>query len=223
MSLSNEVLKWRYVNIIHVVAVQMQMGITTSQKMLLIFEMEGVFFQSYTKDEQDFHIQREPDWQFGDRSYFLRPFYSKVLKYCLRNYDAAIWTLNVTNKYIRKVLEKSNIDIEDFKFAWDISHCHLQAKLEAGRTRQFYEKKLIDVWCQYGDNYEESNVLLINTEKHTSQFMGYRSNHILIKSYTGKEQDTWLMQVLFPFLKTLHRIKQKHEYIRMFNRTCTSL
>ena len=100
MSLSNEVLKWRYVNIIHVVAVQMQMGITTSQKMLLIFEMEGVFFQSYTKDEQDFHIQREPDWQFGDRSYFLRPFYSKVLKYCLKNYDVAIWTLNVTDKYI---------------------------------------------------------------------------------------------------------------------------
>ena len=66
MSLSNEVLKWGYVNIIHVVAVKMQMGITTSQKMLLIFEMEGVFFQSYTKDEQDFHIQKEPDWKFGD-------------------------------------------------------------------------------------------------------------------------------------------------------------
>ena len=72
---------------------------------------------------------------------------------------------------------------------------------------------LIDVWSQYGDNYEESNVLLIDTEKHTSHFIRYRSNHILIKSYTGKEQDMWLMQVLFPFLKTLHCIKQKHEYI----------
>ena len=117
--------------------------------------------------------------------------------------------INVIDKYIWKVLEKSNIDIEDFKFAGNKSHCYLQTKLEAGRTRQFYEKKLIDVWCQYGDNYVESNVLLIDTEKHTSQFMGYRSNHILIKSYTRKEQDTWLMQVLFPFLKTLHPIKKK--------------
>lgn len=74
MSLSNEVLKWRYVNIIHVVAVQIHMGITTSQNMLLIFEMEGVFFQSYTKYEQNFHIQRESNWQFGDSSYFLMPF-----------------------------------------------------------------------------------------------------------------------------------------------------
>jgi len=76
MSLSNEVLKWRYVNIIHVVAVQMQMGITTSQKMLLIFEIEGVSFQSYTKDEQNFHIQREPNWEFGHRSYLLITFQS---------------------------------------------------------------------------------------------------------------------------------------------------
>jgi len=50
------------------------MGITTSQNMLLIFEMEGVFFQSYTKYEQNFHIQRESNWQFGDSSYFLMPF-----------------------------------------------------------------------------------------------------------------------------------------------------
>ena len=117
----------------------------------------------------------------------------------------------------------TNIDIEDFKFAWNKSHCHLQTKLEAGRTIQFYEKRLTDVWSQYGDNYQESNVLLIDTTKHTSQFVGYRSNHILIKSYTGKEKDTWLMHILFPFLKTLHRMKEKHEYIQMFNRTCTSL
>jgi len=69
--------------------------------------------------------------------------------------------INVTDKYIRKVLEKSNIDIEDFKFAWDKPHCYLQTKLEAGRIRQFYEKKLTDVWSQYGDNYKESNVLLM--------------------------------------------------------------
>jgi len=69
--------------------------------------------------------------------------------------------INVTDKYIRKVLEKSNIDIEYFKSAWDKSHCYLQTKLEAWRTRQFYEKKLTDVWSQYGDNYKESNVLLM--------------------------------------------------------------
>ena len=96
-------------------------------------------------------------------------------------------------------------------------------KLEGERRRQFKEKKLIDVWSQYGDNYEESNVLIIDIEKNTSQFIRYQSNHILIKSYKGKEQDTWHMQVLFHFLKTPHRVKQKHEYIRMFNRTCTSL
>lgn len=45
MSLSNEVMKLRYVNIIHLVVVQMQMGITTSERMLLIFEMEGVLFE----------------------------------------------------------------------------------------------------------------------------------------------------------------------------------
>ena len=55
----------------------MQMSITTSQKMV-IFEMEGVFFQSYAKDELNFHIQREPDWQCGDGSYFLRPFQSSM-------------------------------------------------------------------------------------------------------------------------------------------------
>jgi len=119
----------------------------------------------------------------------------------------AIWTLNVTDKCIQKVLEKSNIDTEDFKFSWDIFHCHLQTKLEARRVRQFYEKKMIDVWSKYADNYEESKVFLIDRTNKTSQFIGYRSNHVLIKSYTGKGEDTRLMQPLFPFLKTLHRIK----------------
>jgi hypothetical protein len=70
MSLINGVLKWRYVNVIYVVAVQMQMGINISQNMLFIFEMEGVFFSSYTRDEPNCHIQRKPNWQFGERSYF---------------------------------------------------------------------------------------------------------------------------------------------------------
>ena len=223
MSLINDVLKWRYVNAIYVVAVQMQMGINISQNMLLIFEMEGVFFSSYTRDEPNCHIQRKPDWEFGDRSYFLRPFQSELLKYCLKNYNVAIWTLNVTNMYIQQVLEKSNIDIGEFEFTWDRSHCRLKIKFKAGSTIKFYEKRLSDVWSQYGDKYDASNVLLIDTTKPTSQFIGYRSNHILIKSYTGQEQDMWLMQVLFPFLKTLHHIKEKRDYIRMFNRTSTSL
>ena len=88
---------------------------------------------------------------------------------------------------------------------------------------QFYEKMLSDVWSQYGNKYEESNVLLIDTSKLTSQFPGYRSNCILTKAYIGHEHDTWLVQVLFPLFKTLHRIKEKHNYIRMFNRTLSSL
>jgi hypothetical protein len=106
MSLINEVFKWRYVNVIYVVMVQMQLGINIGQNMLLIFEMEGVFFSSYTKDEPNCHIQRKSDWEFGNRSYFFRPFQSEVLKYYLKHYNVAIWTLNVTDKYIRQVLEK---------------------------------------------------------------------------------------------------------------------
>jgi len=200
-----------------------QMGINISRKMLLIFEMEGVLFASYTRDEPNCPTQRIPDWEFGDKSYFLRPFQSELLKYCLKNYDVAIWTLNGTYKYIQHVLEKLDIDIRDFEFTWNRSHCHLQKKFKAGGTIQYYEKRLSDVWSQYGDKYGESNVLLIDTSSPTSQFVGYRSNHILIKAYKGEEHDTWLMQVLLPFLKTLHRIKGKREYIRMFNRTSTSL
>ena len=48
---------------------------------------------------------------------------------------------------------------------------------------QFYEKMLIDMWSQYGDKYDESNVFLISTSKPTSQFIVYQSNHILIKAY----------------------------------------
>ena len=201
----------------------MQMGVNISRKILLIFEMEGVFFSSYSKDETSCQIQRKPDWELGDRSYFCRPFQLEVLKYCLKHYDVAIWTSNVTNKYIRQVLEKSNIDTSDFEFIWDRSHCHLQTKSKSCSMIQFYEKRLSDVWSQYGNKYTESNVLLIDTSKPTSQFLGYRSNCILIKAYIGHEHDTWLVQVLFPFLKTLHRIKQKHNYIRMFNRTLSSL
>ena len=59
MSLSNEVLKWKYVNVRYVVAVQR--GINIGRKMLLIFEMEGVFFSSYARDDPSCHIQRKPD------------------------------------------------------------------------------------------------------------------------------------------------------------------
>ena len=128
----------------------------------------------------------------------------------------------LTSKF-NKYLKIQIFDIGDFEFTWDRSRCHLQTKFKAGSTIKFYEKRLSDVWSQYGDKYDASNVLLIDTTKPTSQFVGYRSNHILIKSYTGQEQDMWLMQVLFPFLKTLHRIKEKCDYIRMFNRTSTSL
>jgi len=58
MSLRNEVLKWRYINIIHVVAVQMQMAITTSQKMLLIFEMEE-FSSNHTPKMNKIFIFKE--------------------------------------------------------------------------------------------------------------------------------------------------------------------
>ena len=59
MSLSNEVLKWKHANVIYVVAVQR--GINIDRKMLLIFEMEGVLFSSYARDDPSCHIQRNPD------------------------------------------------------------------------------------------------------------------------------------------------------------------
>ena len=82
---------------------------------------------------------------------------------------------------------------------------------------------LSDVWFQYGDKYRELDVLMRDTSKSTSQFIRYQSKHILIKPYTGREKDTYIMYALFPFLKTLHHIKEKFEYIRMFNTTSTSL
>ena len=75
MSLSNEVLKWKYVNVIYVVVGQR--GINIDRKMLLIFEMEGVFFSSYAKDDPSCHIQRNPDWEFGELSYFFGLFNQK--------------------------------------------------------------------------------------------------------------------------------------------------
>ena len=149
MSLSNEVLKWKYVKVIYVVAVHR--GINIGRKMLLIFEMEGVLFSSCARDDPSCHIHRKPDWDFRKLSYFFRPFQSEVLKYCLKDYDVAIWTSNATDKYIRQVLEKLNIDIRDFEFMWNMSHCHLQTKFKVGSTIQFYEKKLTGVWSQYGD------------------------------------------------------------------------
>ena len=53
-----------------------QMGINISRKMLLIFEMEGVLFASYTRDEPNYPTQRKPDWEFDDKCYFIRPFQS---------------------------------------------------------------------------------------------------------------------------------------------------
>ena len=100
-------MKWSYVNDIYVVVVQM--GIDTSRNMLLIFEMEGVLFSLYTRDEQTCQIQRKLDWEFGDMSYFFRPFQGEFLKYCLKNYDVAIWTLNIT---------------------WDRSHFRFQTKFK---------------------------------------------------------------------------------------------
>ena len=67
--------------------------------------MEGVFFSSYVRDGTSCEFQRKPYWEFDDRSYFFRPFHLKVLKYYLEHYDVALWTLNVTYKYIRQVLE----------------------------------------------------------------------------------------------------------------------
>ena len=55
-------------------------------------------------------IFKEIQIGIGDLSYFFRPFQSEVLKYCLKNYDVAIWTSNVTDKYIRQVLEKLNMN-----------------------------------------------------------------------------------------------------------------
>ena len=143
MPLLNEVLNWRYVNVMYMAAMQMRVNI--NQKMLLIFEMEGVFFSSYARDGTSFEFQRKPDWEFDDRSYFFRPFHLEVLKYCLEHYDVALWTLNVTDKYIRQVLEKSNIDPGDFEFIWDWPRCRLQTKFKSNNMIQFYEKRLSDV------------------------------------------------------------------------------
>ena len=144
--------------------------------------MEGVLFSSYNRDEPTCQIQRKPYWEFGDMSYFLRPFQSEILKYNLKNYDVAIWTLNVTDKYIRQILENSNIDVTELQFTWDRSHCHFWTKFKGGSAIQFYEKRLSDVCSQYGHKYGELIFLLIDTSKLTSQFARYRSNHILIKA-----------------------------------------
>ena len=92
------------------------MGVNITQKMLLIFTMEGVFFSSYARDKTSSQIPRKLDWEFNDRSYFLRSYQSNILKYCLKYYDVAIGTLNVTDQYIQQVLEKSNMDIGDFQY-----------------------------------------------------------------------------------------------------------
>jgi hypothetical protein len=58
MSLINDVLKWRYVNVIYVVAVQMQMGINISQNMLLIFDMEE-YYSRHTQEMNQIVIFKE--------------------------------------------------------------------------------------------------------------------------------------------------------------------
>ena len=72
MSLNNEVSKWRYINIIHVVAVQMQLGITTSQKMLLIFEVEE-YSSNHTPKMNKIFIFKENIISFGLESWHLGP------------------------------------------------------------------------------------------------------------------------------------------------------
>jgi len=59
------------------------MGITRSQKML-IFEMEGVFFKSYTKDEHNFHIQRELELIVWWRVLFFKAFLVGSIKMLLK-------------------------------------------------------------------------------------------------------------------------------------------
>ena len=85
--------------------------------------MEGVLFSSYARDEPSCQIQRKPYWEIE------------------------------CDKYIRQVLEKSNIDTREFQFTCDRYHCHLQTKFKGGSTIQLYEKRLTDVWSQYGDKY----------------------------------------------------------------------
>ena len=72
--MSLKVMKWSYDNDIYVVTVQM--GIDINQNILLIFEVEGVLFSSYNREEPTCQIQRKPYWKFGDISYFFRPFQS---------------------------------------------------------------------------------------------------------------------------------------------------
>ena len=154
-------------------------------------------------------------------SYLFFTFSVRIIEALLKK----LWgcKLNVIENYIWQILENSNIDVRELQFTCDRSHCCFQTKFKGGNTIQFYEKRLSDVWSQYGDKYGESNVLLIDTSNPTSQFVRDRPNHILIKAYTRQEQYNWLTQVLLLFLKTLHCLKEKCEHIRMFNRTTISL
>ena len=103
--MSLKVMKWIYVNDIYVVAVQM--GIDINWKILLIFEMGGLLFSSYTKDEPSCQIQRKPYWEIE------------------------------CDKYIRQVLGKSNIDTREFQFTCDRYHCLCKQNSKEGVQYNF--------------------------------------------------------------------------------------
>lgn len=167
---------------------------------LLILDLDETLIYATERN-----LERDFDFIVGQYFVYKRPYLDEFLKFCLENFEVAIWTSSTRN-YAEKIIE----NIFDFRdpilFLYARERCTIS--FDAEEMLHFYEKKILKV-KKYGYKLEAIIVVDDSPEKWRSSY----GNLVRVTPFFGETDDDELKHLIV-YLERLKKI----ENIRKFEK-----
>lgn len=170
------------------------------EKKLLILDLdETLIYATETNLEHDF------DFIVGQYFVYKRPFLDDFLKFCLENFEVAVWTSSTRN-YATQIIDNIFDYKDEISFFWARERCTISFDEE--ERINFYEKKLVKI-KKRGFNLQSVIVVDDSPEKWRSSY----GNLVRVKPFFGETDDDELNRLII-YLERLKNI----ENIRKFEK-----
>ena len=167
-----------------------------SDKKLLILNLSG-FLVHRTNNPKKVKPNYKHDLKIGQVKIWIRPHAKTFLKYCLENFNIAIWT-SVKIKNILPILDAlfNEEDKNKLVFIWGQEQCTPSGKKTYKNWhKEVFYKEIKKVWNEFS-GYGSWNTLLIDEDKYKAR-KNIPFSSIHPKAWTGQENDNFLIDTNF--------------------------
>ncbi len=165
----------------------------TVETKLLILDLDETLIYAAERN-----LERDFDFIVGRYFVYKRPFLDDFLKFCLENFEVAVWT-TATEKYAAQIVENIFDYKDPLSFIWSRERC--TSGFDAETKNIFYEKKIAKIKNR-GYNLES----IIAVDDSPEPWRSSYGNLVRVQPFFGETADEEL-KFLAIYLEKLTKIE----------------